>query len=154
MVNVTANARRLLPSERPLLPFDAAMMVSLISVGCVGLSLALGGLFIAGWAAALGIAVGAILATVNLWLFAYIGRGVLAGGSRSRLYGLLAALKFFALLGVAFLLIRSQLTSGLMLAISNYILYVAIRRGPQAKPTLVSEFPEYCSLITRSSLRA
>ena len=133
-MTATAKPRQLVPSDRPVLPFDATIIVALISVGCVGLTLALGALLLSGWSNALGVAVGAITATVNLWLFAYIGRGILAGGPRSRLFGLLAALKFVALLGVAYLLMRSQLTSGLMLAVGYGSLPVGIAVSMMLRP--------------------
>jgi hypothetical protein len=82
-----------------------------------------------GWSAALGIAVGGLVATLNLWLFAYIARGVLRGGSSGRLWGVLGGVKFLALLGGAYVLLDRGVIAGLTMAIGYASLPVGVALG-------------------------
>jgi len=131
----------LLPAAREPAPLDASIIVSLVSVGAVGGLMALAALVVLGPASGLGVAVGGLIATLNLWFFAHIGRGVLAGGSRGRLWGLIAATKFIGLFGGAWLLLQADLTQPLTLAIGYAALPLGItigsflRREDSGEPT-------------------
>lgn len=105
------------PSPGGLRPFDAAIVTALVAVGAIAAVFALAALFFAGPDAGLGVAVGGLVATLNFWLFAHIGRGVLSGGKRSRLWALVAVLKFLLLFGGAWLLLKAELTQPLTLAL-------------------------------------
>jgi hypothetical protein len=122
-------ADELLPAARKAAPLDASMIVSLVAVGGVGVLFSLAGLFWLGPSAGLGISVGSMVATINLWLFAQVGRGVLGGGSRGRLWGLVGAAKFLALFAGAWLLLKAELTTPLTLAIGYAAMPVGITVG-------------------------
>jgi hypothetical protein len=102
-------------SERPI-SLDAAMMTSLTAVAAVAVALSLGALGTYGWSAAMGVATGGLLATANLWMIGLVSRGVLAGGPRGRFWGVAGGLKFLALMGLALMLMKTGLASGLTLA--------------------------------------
>ena len=104
---------------------DGAMRAALGSVIGAAVLLAVAAGVWQGFRAGLGVACGGLLATANLWIFAYIGHGVLSGGRRKRIWGLIAAVKVMALLVVVWLLIRSELVSGFALAMG----YVALPIG-------------------------
>jgi hypothetical protein len=110
-------------------PLDAAILYALCSVGAVAVVFALGALFIGGPAAGLGVALGGLVATLNLWFFAYVGRGVLAGGTRSRFWTLLAVLKIVLLFGAVWFLMKSGYTSPLALALGYGALPLGITIG-------------------------
>ena len=129
--------------KRPVL--DDAMMASLIAVSGVGVVLSLGALALFGWEAALGVAVGGLVATSNLWLLAHIARGVLQGGPRGRLWAVAGALKLVALLGGAWFLLRSGLVSGLTLAAG----YASLPVGVTLASLFSSETPSTKQLASR-----
>jgi hypothetical protein len=108
-------------------PLDRAMVMALNSVAAVAVALALGGLALKGWSAAMGIAAGGFLATINLWVLGWVTRGVLS--SRGRLHAVVGAVKFLALMGAAYLLLRAGLASGLTLAIGYASLPVGLTIG-------------------------
>ncbi len=97
------------------LPLDGAVRTAITAVAGSGLLFSLGALAWFGWATGLGVAVGALVATVNLWAFAHVGRGVLGGGPRARLWGLLGALKMIGLMGLVYLLLKTGLVPALAL---------------------------------------
>lgn len=115
-------------SPQPI-ALDATMMTSLTAVAAVAVAASLTGLAAFGWSVAMGVATGGLLATVNLWLIGLVSQGVLAGGSRGRFWGVFGGLKFIALLGVAFALLRSGLTSGLTLAAGYAALPLGVTIG-------------------------
>lgn len=122
---MATNDGPLLPGARKEAPLDAAMRISIVCVGATAALFAVVALVGFGGGAGLGVALGGMLATVNLWLFAYVVRGVLAGGSRGRLWALVGALKFGALLFAAWLLLKSGHTSALALVFG----YAALPAG-------------------------
>jgi len=113
---------------------DGAMIAALIAVAGCGVLLAIGALIWAGGWAALGVAIGAVIATSNLWLLAYILRGVLSGSRWSRAWGAAGGLKLLALLGGAWLLIRYEVVSGLTLVIGYAALPLGATLGSVLAP--------------------
>ncbi len=113
---------------------DGAMIAAIIAVAGCGLLLVIGAAFLAGGRAALGVAIGAIIATSNLWLLAYILRGVLSGSRWSRAWGTVGGLKLLALLGGAWLLMRSEVVSGLHLVIGYGALPIGATLGSMMAP--------------------
>ena len=103
-------------SSEPI-AFDAPLVASITAVAGVAVALSIGAIVAAGWSAGVGVAVGGLVATVNLWMFAYIGRNVLAGGRRRRIWGVLGGLKVIALFGALFVLLHWEVVTGLTLAI-------------------------------------
>jgi hypothetical protein len=122
-------------------PFDAAIVTSLVAVGAIAVLFALGALLLAGPEAGLGTAVGGLVATLNFWLFAHIGRGVLSGGARSRFWALVAVLKFLMLFGGAWLLLKAGLTSPVTLALGYGAMPLGITTGMFLRPGHVESPP-------------
>lgn len=86
-------------------------------------------LVLGGADACLGVALGGLVATLNLWIFAFIGRGVLAGGRRSRLWALVAVAKFLGLFGGAWVLMKAGYASPLTLALGYGAMPLGITIG-------------------------
>lgn len=108
---------------------DAAMMSSLTAVAAVAVALSFTALAWLGWGAAMGVATGGLLATLNLYVIALVSRGVLSGGAHGKWWGIAGGAKFLALLGIAFLLLQSGLVSGLALAAGYAALPVGVTLG-------------------------
>jgi hypothetical protein len=70
-----------------------------------------------------------LAATANLWMFAHIGRNVLVGGRRKRIWGALGGLKLIALFGGLYLLLDAGITSGITLAIGYAAMPIGIAIG-------------------------
>lgn len=115
--------------EAKPIALDASMVTSVIAVAAVAVVLSVGALFVSGWHSAMGVACGGLLATINLWLVGLVGRGVLAGGPRGRLWGLIGGVKVLALLGAVFLVLWAELTTGLTLAVGYVALPVGMALG-------------------------
>jgi hypothetical protein len=90
-----------------------AMMMAIIAVAAVAVTMSVAA--IASWGLRIGasVASGGLVATLNLWAFAYVGRGVLGTGGGRRLWGLLGGLKLIVLLGGLYLLLSSGALSGI-----------------------------------------
>ncbi len=114
---------------------DGAMMISLTAVAGVAVTLSLGALAAFGWSAAMGVATGGLMATVNLYLLALISRGVLSDDRHRRLWGVAGGLKFFALLALAFVLLQAGLVSGITLVAGFASLPVGVTLGILAAGT-------------------
>ncbi|MBM4375469.1 MAG: ATP synthase subunit I [Deltaproteobacteria bacterium] len=110
-------------------PFDAPIVTSLVAVGAIAVVFAIAALVLGGPESGLGVAVGGLVATLNFWLFAHIGRGVLSGGKRSRAWALVAVAKFLLLFGGAWLLLRAGLTAPLTLALGYGAMPLGITVG-------------------------
>jgi hypothetical protein len=119
--------------DEPML-LDTAMIAALFAVAGCAVLLALGALIWAGPRAALGVAIGGAIATANLWLLAHILRGTLSGGPWSRLWSAAGGLKMLVLMGGAWLLIRSEVVSGLMLVVGYAALPLGATLGPLLRP--------------------
>ncbi len=104
---------------------DGALKAALLSVIAAAVVLTVAAAVWQGFRAGLGVACGGLLASANLWIFAYIGRGILSGGKRTRIWGLIAVVKVIALLAIFWLLIQSGAVSGFALAVG----YVALPIG-------------------------
>lgn len=108
---------------------DASLMTSLTAVAGVAVVLALGALGAFGWAVAMGVATGGLLATANLWVIGLVSTNVLAGGRHGRLWGLAGGLKFLVLIGLAFGLMQSGLATGITLAAGYAALPLGVTIG-------------------------
>ena len=115
-------------------PLDAAIVTSLTCVAGAGVVLALAAVFWGGAAASLGVAIGAMLAVANLWVLALVGRGVLSGSARGKLWVLVGVAKLLALFGGSFLLLRAGLVSGLTLVVGYGALPAGITVGAFLRP--------------------
>jgi hypothetical protein len=94
---------------------ENAMRRTHVAVGLVGVSLALAAWFWGGRALALGTAVGATVAALNLWVLARTVRNLLSGLSMS--WGAVAAGKFLILMAVTYLALNSSFLSPLGFAL-------------------------------------
>jgi hypothetical protein len=103
------------PAPTPAL--DQSVTLALIGTAAWAVLLTIGAAATSGWNAAVSTGLGGLLAVANLWAFAFVGRGVLAGGPKGRFWGMMGALKFAALILAGFLLLRSGMINGFALAI-------------------------------------
>ncbi len=124
----------LLDSARPVNKLDASMVLSLVAVGVVAAAMALIALAFFNLRAGIGVGIGGLIGLVNLWVFAHIVSGVLAGGQRGKLWGLVGGLKFIALFAAAYLVLKSGWASGLTLAIGYGALPLGITIGALLSP--------------------
>jgi hypothetical protein len=83
----------------------------LFAVAAIGVALGLGGLVVGGTTSALNIAIGAFLATTNLWVFTRIGTAFFARRGIHAPWGLIAVLKLVVLFGAVALVLRSEFAS-------------------------------------------
>jgi hypothetical protein len=122
-------------TDVPPLRFDARMRMSIRAVVIAGAALAVVALAFAGVGAALSVAVGAGLAASNLWLLARIVTELLpseAAGAEAQSragWALVAVLKMFGLLGLAWLLMRHGIVSPLPMLIGFGALPIGIAIG-------------------------
>jgi hypothetical protein len=131
----TTMAKMGLRAEVPPARFDARLRTSIRAVAIAGAALALLALAFGGLGAAISVAMGAGLATGNLWLLARIVTALLpdeGGGAEAQSragWALVAVLKMLALLALAWLLMRHGLVSPLPMLIGFGALPIGIAIG-------------------------
>jgi hypothetical protein len=130
-----------MPSDRSASPrrLDARLRASLVSVALTGATFALAALALFGLSAAASVAVGAGLATVNLWALARIVAALLpdeaggptgtTGASGAVAWALLGIVKMFALFAVVWLLMRHGVVSALPMLVGFGALPIGIAIG-------------------------
>ena len=107
----------------------ATLRTAVLAVGAcavvltIGLGIALGPL------TALSVGCGGALATANLYVFTRVGRELMVGGRRARIWTLVGILKFAVLVGVVYLLLRSGAVGPLGLALGYGALPLGIVIG-------------------------
>ncbi len=122
-------------TEAPPGRFDARLQTSIRAVAVAGLVLTLFGAAFAGVRAGISVALGATLAAGNLWLLARIVTELLPGDSagaeaQSRAgWALVAVLKMFGLLALAWLLMRHGIVSPLPMLVGFGALPIGIAIG-------------------------
>ena len=122
-------------AEAPPARFDARLRTSIRAVAVAGAALVLFALALAGPGAAVSVAAGAALAAGNLWLLARIVSSLLPGDrvgaeAQSRAgWALVAVLKMFGLLALAWLLMRHGIVSPLPMLIGFGALPIGIAIG-------------------------
>ncbi len=122
-------------AEVPPVRFDARLRMSIRAVSITGATLALCALAFAGLGAAVSVAAGAGLAAGNLWLLARIVTSLLpddrpGAEAQSRAgWALLAVLKMFGLLALAWLLMRHGIVSPLPMLVGFAALPIGIAIG-------------------------
>ncbi len=130
--------------------FDSQLRASLAAVAATGAVLALGALALLGPSAAFSVAVGAALATANLWVLARIVSALLpaedpadssgggatggggaggAGGAGAVGWAVLGIVKMFALFAVVLLLMRSGVVSAVPMLVGFGALPIGIAIG-------------------------
>ena len=132
--------------EDPQRSHNAAQMrAAVISVALCGLCLSLGALAFFGGRAALGVAIGGAIATVNLLVFARIGDAFIGRKGKTAPWTVIALLKLVVLFGGIWLILMSGVVSGLSLAAGYGSLPLGITLGSlfgPKPPDDVEEPPE------------
>lgn len=111
-------------------PFDAPLKAAILSVAISGLALSFGALVLFNLRAALGVAVGGVIATVNLIVFARVIVAFL-GQKREQTgpWVAVALLKLVLLFGGVWLILKSGTVSALALAVGYAALPLGITLG-------------------------
>ena len=94
----------------------APMRAALWSVAAAGVALAFGALATFGAHAAAGVAIGAVIATANLAVFARLGDALVGGAKSAAPWGAIALLKLVFLFGGVWMLLKADLVPPLALA--------------------------------------
>lgn len=108
---------------------DAPMRAAIWSVGGTALVLTIGAAGGFGLRPALGVAIGGAIATANLVIFARIGQAFLSRKGNTAPWAIIAVLKLVALLGGIWMILKSNLVSGLALTIGYGSLPIGITLG-------------------------
>ncbi|MBI4704213.1 MAG: ATP synthase subunit I [Deltaproteobacteria bacterium] len=119
----------------PPFPGEETVRRAIAFVAASGALLALGAVALYGTRAALGVAIGGVLAAANLWLLARMARAVVLGTRHRRLWLLAGFAKLAALLAVIWLLMRSGVVGGLALAIGYGALPLGITVSGLLRPS-------------------
>ena len=101
----------------------------LAATSLLGGGVALGVVVLGDARPAFGIALGTLLAALNLWALGWVVRGLLNGSGRRAGYAVLAAFKFAVLVGAGYLALATQLVDALPLAIGYGTLPLGILVG-------------------------
>lgn len=114
------------PGEPAGTPVDKTLRATYVFVGGAGAAITALTAALGGGRAALGAAIGALLATLNLWVFAQVVRAFLERRETSAPWAVVAALKLVLLLGAVFLIVRTGYVSPAALGIGYGALPVGI----------------------------
>jgi hypothetical protein len=95
---------------------DAPMRAAIISVLGCGLCFAVAGFAFFGARAGLGVLIGAVLATLNLWVFARVAQAFVSRKGGTTPWAVVALLKLILLFGGVWLILKSGVVSGVSLA--------------------------------------
>jgi ATP synthase I subunit len=98
----------------------------LFAVVAIAILLAVGGLVIGGRATGIGVGIGGLTASLNLWAFTRIGAAMFSGQSRRGSWGLVAILKLFALFGAVFYILKNDLADPLSFLVGYLALPIGI----------------------------
>jgi hypothetical protein len=108
---------------------DAAMRAAVLSVFCSGLCIAVIAAAVWGLRAGLGAAIGGVLATANLAVFARMGQAFIGGKGRKAPWGVIALFKLVVLFGGVWLLLKTGLVPGVALAAGYAALPLGVALG-------------------------
>jgi hypothetical protein len=108
---------------------DATMRVVILCVAGSAVAMTLLALLAFGVRSALGVALGGAIATANLYVFARIVDAFLSRRGRTAPWTIIAMLKLVVLLGGVWLILKSDLVSGLALVVGYASLVVGITLG-------------------------
>jgi hypothetical protein len=98
----------------------------LFAVVAIGVLLAGGAWLLKGQPAGLGVGIGALVASLNLWVFTRIGTAMVSGTGRSAGWGLVALLKLLMLFGGVFAILKKDLADPLSFLIGYLALPIGI----------------------------
>jgi hypothetical protein len=108
---------------------DAPMRAAVIAVFASGVALSIGALAFFGARAALGVAIGGAIATANLAVFARLGDAFIARKGRTAPWTVIALVKLVFLFGGVWMILESEIVSGLSLAAGYGALPLGITLG-------------------------
>lgn len=117
------------PSDEDTAGADASMKAAIWAVAGTAMLLAGGAAVGFGGRAALGVAIGGAIATLNLLVFARIGQAFLSRRGNTAPWAVVAVIKLVALLGGVWLILKSGYVSGLALTIGYGALPIGITVG-------------------------
>ncbi|MDI1448056.1 ATP synthase subunit I [Polyangium sp. 6x1] len=115
-------------AEKPS-KLDAPMRGALVGVIGTAVVLTIGSFALGGPRFGIGVAIGGVLAPVNLWVFAQVGEAFLSRRGNTAPWAVIATLKLALLLGGVWLILRSGIASGLALAVGYGALPIGITVG-------------------------
>ena len=126
---------------------DASMRSMVLAVFASGVVFTLFALPFFGGRTALGVAIGGALATANLAVFARLGDAFIARKGNTVPWTMIALLKLVFLFGGVWMILKSEIVSGLALAAGYGALPVGITLGSLfgPKPPEDEDFPEGAS---------
>ena len=96
------------------------------AVVAIGILLAGGAFFIGGRPTAIGVGIGGLTASLNLWAFTRIGSAMISGQSRPGSWGLMAMLKLLLLFGAVFFILKKDWADPLSFLIGYLALPIGI----------------------------
>jgi hypothetical protein len=98
----------------------------LFAVVAIAILLGGGAFLIEGRATGIGVGIGGLMASLNLWAFTRIGAAMFSGGRRRGVWGFVALLKLFALFGAVFWILKQDLADPLSFLIGYLALPIGI----------------------------
>jgi hypothetical protein len=98
----------------------------LFAVVAIGILLAGGALLISGRPTAIGVGIGGLTASLNLWAFTRIGTAMISGQSRPSSWGFLAMMKLLLLFGAVFFILKKDWADPLSFLIGYLALPIGI----------------------------
>lgn len=108
---------------------DAAMRASILSVLVCGLCFGVVGFALGGGRTGLGVVIGGLIATANLWVFAKVGQAFVTKRGNTAPWGIIALLKMAVLFGGVWLILRTGVVSALSLIAGYCALPVGVTVG-------------------------
>lgn len=114
---------------------DAPMRASIMSVLFTGLCFGLVGFAVGGVRTGLGVTIGGLIATANLWVFARVGQAFMQKRGAGTPWGVIALLKMLFLFGGVWLILRTGAISALSLVAGYAALPIGITIGSLFGPT-------------------
>lgn len=118
---------------------DAGMARAMWAVALVGVTSTVGGALLGGALAARSVALGAVVAGLNLWVITLVVRGMLGPKRRRVSWPLLAVLKISVLFGGLYVLVKSGWVDLLPLLVGYGALPLGIFAGQLGAPRPVEE---------------
>jgi hypothetical protein len=114
---------------------DAPMRASIKSVFFCGLCFAVVGFAVGGLGTGFGVAVGGLIATANLWVFAKVGQAFVGKRGNTAPWGVIALLKMLLLFGGVWLILRTGVISALSLILGYLALPIGVTVGSLFGPS-------------------
>jgi hypothetical protein len=95
---------------------DAPMRAAIVSVFGCGMCFVVVATAVYGFRAGLGVLLGAVLATLNLWIFARVAQAFVSRAGNTAPWAVIAVMKLLLLFGGVWFVLKTEVVSGLALA--------------------------------------